>query len=603
MKRTEKAAVENNEVQVLKQQVEYLENEREELNERIDELLGEREIQLFKNGRYVNEIRMVYYDLLSMNVSIDNCKHVVKTVLETLTNRQIDRLPQKSVAATMMVEARLLPQMQASEAMLQGDCNVLHTDGTKLRFEELSSWQVTTESGSYSLGMEDMLSGSALCFFETFRDLLKEIADLLVPPGEQDVRIAELLGSIKAVMTDRHIVNCSFVEQLQEWRKEVLPLIIERYNELPDDEKDKVARMNHVFCGLKHVVHNLGTAADAAVKEWVKIAAVIDKHSGFVTKNSRIYDMLFEISKLCSVAHGDQRNGKAVAWSDYLSDIKKTNYIVSFLHHRFNIYFVLGGAVCYHRNDLKNFLKNTQDSENFLLTSIAADIENKIYLAGFRSLGIFNKLVSGPLFRLLEEEGHIFELNNVWLQLRILLEHCLKNSSVLLEGECFLPNGKVTKDDVYCELFKDSGDLELDALTQECLEMICCSCLVLVNRQLADQLPGGKFYLPSDDIVTETAICPRTNILSERDFAQMDRKVSQKPNISTISASGVIIFLNNKTYNLSNLSLRLLEWLHHILNCLKKEGIPQRRKELTTSIGLGCKRKLQHRLQQMRKQL
>ena len=66
----------------------------------------------------------------------------------------------------------------------------------------------------------------------------------------------------------------------------------------------------NVFCGL-HVVHNLGTATEAAViKEWVKIAAVIDKHSGFITKNSRIYDMLSEISKLCSVAHGDQRNGK-----------------------------------------------------------------------------------------------------------------------------------------------------------------------------------------------------------------------------------------------------------------------------------------------------
>ena len=86
--------------------------------------------------------------------------------------------------------------------------------------------------------------------------------------------------------------------------------------------------MNHVFfCGL-HVVHNLGTAAQAAVKEWVKIAAVIDKHSGFITKNSRIYDMLFEVSKLCSVTYGDQRNGKAVAWSDYLSDTSRKNYIV-----------------------------------------------------------------------------------------------------------------------------------------------------------------------------------------------------------------------------------------------------------------------------------
>ena len=122
---------------------------------------------------------------------------------------------------------------------------------------------------------------------------------------------------------------------------------IERYNELPDDEKDKIARMNHVFYGL-HVVHNLGTAAEAAVKECLKIVAVIDKHSGFISKNSKIYDMSFEVSKLCSVTHGDQRNGKAVAWSDYLGDTSRKNYIVSFLHHRFNIYFVLDGSVYYH---------------------------------------------------------------------------------------------------------------------------------------------------------------------------------------------------------------------------------------------------------------
>ena len=84
------------------------------------------------------------------------------------------------------------------------------------------------------------------------------------------------------------------------------------------------------------------------------------------------------------------------------------------------------------------------------------------------------------------------------------------------------------KDSVYEELFCDTGDEEFDVLTVECLE-ICCSCLVLVNRQLKDQLPGGKFYQPAPDVIEETS--QRTNILSEMDFAQMDRKVSQKPNI------------------------------------------------------------------------
>ena len=43
----------------------------------------------------------------------------------------------------------------------------------------------------------------------------------------------------------------------------------------------------------------------------------------------------------------------------------------------------------------------------------------------------------------------------------------------------------------------------------------------------------------------ENKLCKRTNILSERDFAQMDRKVKQKPNISTFEASGLIMYLNN----------------------------------------------------------
>ena len=43
----------------------------------------------------------------------------------------------------------------------------------------------------------------------------------------------------------------------------------------------------------------------------------------------------------------------------------------------------------------------------------------------------------------------------------------------------------------------------------------------------------------------ENKLCKQTNILSERDFAQMDRKVKQKPNISTLGASGLIMYLNN----------------------------------------------------------
>ena len=323
LKRVGKGKAKEDKTKELKDKLNASYEENDKLNEQIDELMTERDVQLFEDGKYKKEVRMVYYDLLGMNVSIDNCHKVVKTVLEKLANIQVDRLPKKSLASMMMVETRILAQMRATEAMLEGERNVLHTDGTKLRFEELSSFQVTTESGSYSLGMDDLLSGSALCFFDSFRNLLSEMAELfIVPQDQKDKLLAMLLSSIKNVMTDRHVVNSSFVNQLSAWRQDILPVAIENYGNLPDEEKVKLVQVNHVFCGL-HVVYNLGIAAEGAVKEWVKIAAVVDKHAGFITKNSRIYDMLYEVSKICSSTHGDQRNGKAVAWDDYLFDKKK----------------------------------------------------------------------------------------------------------------------------------------------------------------------------------------------------------------------------------------------------------------------------------------
>ena len=77
--------------------------------------------------------------------------------------------------------------------------------------------------------------------------------------------------------------------------------------------------------------------------------------------------------------------------------------------------------------------------------------------------------------------------------------------------------------------------------------MICCTCSLMVKSQLADQLPGGNYHSPTTHILNETKNCSRTNIISERDFAQYDRHLSVKPTLSTLAACGVIMYGNNKT--------------------------------------------------------
>ena len=89
----------------------------------------------------------------------------------------------------------------------------------------------------------------------------------------------------------------------------------------------------------------------------------------------------------------------------------------------------------------------------------------------------------------------------------------------------------------------------LDEFTEECLCLLCCSCSILLKRQLQDQLPDGKYYSPSEKVMDETAGVPKQNIISERNFAQLDRQLKQKHNVSTAVVSGLICFANNKTAN------------------------------------------------------
>ena len=180
---------------------------------------------------------------------------------------------------------------------------------------------------------------------------------MLVPPEQCESKANGMLVSIKNFMTDRCAVNGTFVAQLKEWRDNVIPKVVENYSDLAEAEKEKLSRVNHLFCGI-HVLHNLGTYTEESVKEFEKIAALVNQHSGFQTSNSRTYDMLYEISKLCSYTHGDQRNGKAKEWKAFLEKKGIQNKIVSFLHHRFNVDFVLGGVVYFHRNHWKSFLSH-----------------------------------------------------------------------------------------------------------------------------------------------------------------------------------------------------------------------------------------------------
>ncbi|CAG2194717.1 unnamed protein product [Mytilus edulis] len=130
-------------------------------------------LEMFSGGRYKNEIRQVYMDLVGNGVAIERCEGIVRSVLNNLLNIEVDRLPKKSLASIMAIEAHVLSQAQAAEAMLNHTNNCLHLDGTKKRFTEYAGFQISTEEGSYSLSHQVMPSGDADSYIQATKRLFQ----------------------------------------------------------------------------------------------------------------------------------------------------------------------------------------------------------------------------------------------------------------------------------------------------------------------------------------------------------------------------------------------------------------------------------------------
>ena len=106
---------------------------------------------------------------------------------------------------------------------------------------------------------------------------------------------------------------------------------------------------------------------------------------------------------------------------------------------------------------------------NFLHSSSKQDIGKAIFIPSNRAVGIFNELVSGPLFRKVEETGHVFLLNSLWKDLSDYRELCSRDASSMLDGKTFFEEKYVTND---CKI------------TRVCSERQMMTCLTALLRSV-----------------------------------------------------------------------------------------------------------------------
>ena len=547
---------EHNPANILK--LESCAKELKEKNKELEQLtclLEDDTISTFEDGKYVDEVREVIMELLAMNVSMSKVNDVIRTVLKKLAGKSLSRLPSKAVHSRLLVEAKHLADVQLGRAMLEEADpskvvgNTLHGDGTTIFHRHYQDFEITTPScQTYSMGLLELGKSDTEAIMDSFKYRVQEIAQAL-SSGENvllEDKVAELVTSIKSTMSDQGPTNATFNEQLAELRKEFLPKVVEKWEELSEESKNSLEEMGNFYCKL-HLLVNLGEEANKALKLFEHAATEGRNPLAFLSSNESGSCRLTRTA--CEAFHprGSQTAGVSEYFDVHLSENGVESKLVEFIGNRFNIIFYNSAAVFYHKSHIQDFLFKWP-APNRLLQLVAKDIVEPVYLAGVRALGILDKIVTGPFFRLTENAKSVLDLNPHLKRMQECLEQWSTDASPLLEGATLFDEEVVPihRDELFDSLFQEQS-VQLETLTQEALEIIFNSWIILFERQAQDQLPGGKYASPSSEQLEQAANVPATNMASERDFGVFDLLLHLKPAARLISHEALVMWTNNKT--------------------------------------------------------
>ena len=114
-------------------------------------------------------------ELMSFNVSMKQVEPVIRSVLHNLTNLEIDELPKMSTLVSMLPEMKALAYKQLGEELTECSDATLHSDGTSKFGQHYQGFQISALSGSYSLGLSEILTGSADVALQTLKIILEDI--------------------------------------------------------------------------------------------------------------------------------------------------------------------------------------------------------------------------------------------------------------------------------------------------------------------------------------------------------------------------------------------------------------------------------------------
>ena len=163
-----------------------------------------------------------------------------------------------------------------------------------------------------------------------------------------------------------------------------------------------------------------------------------------------------------------------------------------------------------------------------------------------RALGIIGKGLTGPWMRLVGLDNNILGMNRYYAEAQEKCHSWSQDASQLLRPSPPSVFADVAiKDDVALDsLMKPTSN---NGKTITLLQDLCQASLIIIERQLKDQLPGGHYWDPSEALQHQSRSCSATYISGEKNFAIADQIMYHAKNAKPSHVESKVMFQVNKT--------------------------------------------------------
>ena len=330
--------------------------------------------------------------------------------------------------------------------------------------------------------------------------------------------------------------------------------MVTNWKDLSEEDRAPIESLTDFFCGL-HSFVQLAELAGASVLE-VEETNLSERETTsppFVLKKS-CESGTVRLIKTASKAFSRTGDAKSGCYGEFklfmkphLTKCGMTSVpLCPFRGNRFNILFFNVAHVFFIHRHMQQFL-DQQPNLNNLLKAVKHDLNITLHIAGCKALGLLNKFVTRPLWKLIEDkELHILDMSKYMQQLLTYLNKANENMDEFMTGKIipFDDEAFVHKDEVYKCLIESS---EYDNDVQMVLSVVIPAMTMLLKKHYAELLPGGSQSNATKEMYEAAKSVDKHNKYAECVLAYVDQLLRSRPNSKHLSKEAIAMFCLNKT--------------------------------------------------------